>query len=112
MRSRAGPPACSVARSSSSNADTARQLHTLFSAFQVDQIPLAPNGREIWCTSEAEGRINVFDAETHEKMHITDVPYSGDPHGFVCDHDDDVARVMRDQGGFHDGIDPGKGPPL
>lgn len=90
------------------DAHTGRQLHTLFSGYQVDHILLAPNGREFWCTSNAEGRIYVFDAETHQKTHVIDMPLSGDPHGLVFVHYDEkgVSRVVRDQGGFHNGIDP------
>lgn len=90
------------------DADTGRHRHTLFSAYQVDHVLLAPNGKEFWCTSNAEGRIYVFDAETHEQTHIIDMPKFGDPHGVVFVHYDEngASRVVRDQGGFHNGIDP------
>jgi DNA-binding beta-propeller fold protein YncE len=96
------------------DADTGRHLHTLFSAYQVDHVLLAPNGHEFWCTSNAEGRIYVFDAETHEQTHVIDMPKSGDPHGVVFVHYDEngVSKVVRDQGGFHNGIDPRAGRPL
>jgi DNA-binding beta-propeller fold protein YncE/mono/diheme cytochrome c family protein len=93
------------------DADTGGQLHTLFSGYQIDHVLLAPNGREFWCTSNAEGRIYVFDAQSHEKTHIIDMPLSGDPHGLVFVHYDErgESMVVRDQGGFHNGIDPRKG---
>lgn len=96
------------------NAKTGRHLQTLFSAYQVDHVLLAPNGREFWCTSNAEGRIYVFDAETHEQTHIIDMPNFGDPHGVVFVHYDEngESKVVRDQGGFHNGIDPRAGRPL
>lgn len=69
------------------------------------------HGREFWCTSDAEGRIYVFDAVTHEKIPVIDMPLSGGPHGLVFVHydEDGNSRVVRDQGGFHNGIDPRKG---
>ena len=91
-----------------------RQKQTLFSGYQVDHILLAPNGREFWGTSNGEGRIYVFDGESHEQTHVIDMPQFGDPHGLVwVDYDENGAsRVVRDQGGFHDGVDPRAGRPL
>lgn len=91
-----------------------RQLATLFSAYQVDHLLLAPNGREFWATSNGEGRILVFDAATREQTHVIDMPQFGDPHGLVWVHYDEqgVGRVVRDQGGFHNGVDPRFGRPL
>ena len=93
------------------DADNGRMLETLFSGYQVDHVLLAPNGREMWATSNAEGRIYVFDAETREQTKVIDMPYFGDPHGLVWVHYDDEgeARVVRDQGGFHGGISPAAG---
>ncbi|MDT8399126.1 MAG: hypothetical protein RQ899_10975 [Pseudomonadales bacterium] len=87
---------------------TGRQLQTLFSGYQVDHLLLAPNGKEFWATSNGEGRIYVFDEATHEQSHVIDMPGFGDPHGLVWVHYDDrgQSRVVRDQGGFHNGIDP------
>jgi DNA-binding beta-propeller fold protein YncE len=87
---------------------TGRQLATLFSGYQVDHLLLAPNGREFWGTSNAEGRIYVTSAETREQTHIIDMPQFGDPHGLVWVHydEDGGSRVVRDQGGFHNGVNP------
>jgi DNA-binding beta-propeller fold protein YncE/mono/diheme cytochrome c family protein len=93
------------------NANSGQMLATLFSGYQVDHVLLAPNGREMWATSNAEGRIYVFDTATREQSHVIDMPYHGDPHGLVWVHydDDGDARVVRDQGGFHNGINPAAG---
>lgn len=91
-----------------------RQMETLFSGYQVDHLLLAPNGREFWATSNAEGRIYVFDAMSREQIEVIDMPLFGDPHGLVWVHYDEngESRVVRDQGGFHNGIDPRAGRPL
>lgn len=69
---------------------------------------LAPNGREMWGTSNADGRIYVFDTEERVQTHAIDMPNFGDVHGlaFVWYDDDLVPHVVRDQGGFHSGVDP------
>lgn len=91
--------------------ENGRQLATVFSGYQVDHVLLAPNGREFWATSNGEGRIYVFDAGKREQTHVIDMPGFGDPHGLVWVHYDQagVAKVVRDQGGFHNGIDPRRG---
>ncbi len=88
--------------------ETGRSLETLFSGYGVDHLLLAPNGREFWATSNSEGRIYVFDAVTREQAHIIDMPKFAAPHGLVWVHYDEngESRVVRDQGGFHNGIDP------
>ena len=93
------------------NANSGQMLETLFSGYQVDHVLLAPNGTEMWATSNAEGRIYVFDTGTREQIKVIDMPHHGDPHGLVWVHydDDGQARVVRDQGGFHNGIDPAAG---
>jgi len=96
--------------------DTAsgRPMETVFSGYMSDHVLLAPNGKEMWVTSNGEGRIYVFDAATKEQLHVIDMPGRGDPHGLVwVKYDDDgSARVVRDQGGFHNGVHPAKGKPL
>jgi DNA-binding beta-propeller fold protein YncE len=93
--------------------DTARgrQLETVFSGYKVDHVLLAPNGREMWATSNGEGRIYVFDAASREQTHVIDMPGFGDPHGLVWVRYDEnlVAHVVRDQGGFASGVDPSRG---
>ncbi len=93
---------------------TGRPLDTVFSGYMNDHILLAPNGNEMWSTSNGEGRIYVFDTETREQLSIIDMPNHGDPHGLVWVHydDDGVGRVVRDQGGFHHGVHPARGNPL
>lgn len=91
-----------------------RQLETLFSGYQVDHLLLAPNGTEFWATSNGEGRIYVFDAESRDQTHVIDMPQFGQPHGLVWVHydEDGHSRVIRDQGGFHNGVDPRAGRPV
>lgn len=91
--------------------NSGRVLETLFSGYQVDHVLLAPNGREMWATSNAEGRIYVFDTDTREQSHVIDMPYHGDPHGLVWVHydEDGQPRVVRDQGGFHGSVNPAAG---
>jgi DNA-binding beta-propeller fold protein YncE len=85
--------------------------HTLFSGYGVDHVLLAPNGKEFWGTSNVEGKVYVFDAQTHEQKRIINMPGAGNPHGSVWVHYDmdGTARVVRDQGGFHNGIHPARG---
>ena len=85
-----------------------RAVETVFSGYQVDHVLLAPNGREMWGTSNADGRVYVFDAQERVQTHAIDMPNFGDAHGLVFVWYDDglVPHVVRDQGGFHSGIDP------
>ncbi len=93
--------------------DTARgrAVETVFSGYQVDHVLLAPNGREMWGTSNADGRVYVFDAEERVQTHAIDMPNFGDAHGLVFVwYDEDLnPHVVRDQGGFHGGIHPARG---
>lgn len=93
---------------------TGRPLETVFSGYMSDHVLLSPNGKEMWVTSNGEGRIYVFDAESREQLGVIDMPGRGDPHGLVwVKYDDDgTARVVRDQGGFHNGVNPATGNPL
>lgn len=96
------------------DANGGRQRHTVFAGYMLDHILLAPNGKEFWGTSNREGRIYVFDQETYETSHVIDMPRFGDPHGLVWVHYDDSGNsmVVRDQGGFHNGINPALGATL
>ena len=93
--------------------DTARgrAVETVFSGYQVDHVLLAPNGREMWGTSNADGRIYVFDTEQRVQTHAIDMPNFGDAHGlvFVWYDEEGNPHVVRDQGGFHGGIHPARG---
>ena len=90
---------------------TGDHLDTLFSAYRVDHILLSPDGNEFWATSNYEGAIYVFDAHTRARKDVIQIPGGGDLHGLVWVHYDENGepRVVRDQGGFHNGIDPGNG---
>jgi len=90
------------------NAETGQILETVFSGYQVDHVLLSPDGKEMWATSNGEGRIFVFDAATREQTHVIDMPLFGNPHGLVWVHYDENgdSKVIRDQGGFHNGVNP------
>ena len=89
--------------------ESGASVDTLFSAYNVDHILLSPDGSEFWATSNYEGAIYVFDALTRERKDIIDIPGGGDLHGLVWVHYDEAGtgRVLRDQGGFHNGATPG-----
>lgn len=90
---------------------TGRPLETVFSGYQVDHVLLAPNGREMWGTSNADGQIYVFDAQARVQTHVIDMPNFGDAHGlvWVSYGADGEPQVVRDQGGFHSGVHPARG---
>jgi len=90
------------------DANSGQVLETVFSGYQVDHVLLSPNGKEMWATSNGEGRIFVFDAKTRQQTHVIDMPNFGDPHGLVwVQYDQDGnSLVVRDQGGFHNGVSP------
>ena len=96
------------------DANNGRGIATLFAGYMTDHVLLSPNGREMWATSNGEGRIYVYDAETREQTHVLDMPHHGDPHGLVWVKYDENGNslVVRDQGGFHNGINPAAGIPL
>ena len=96
------------------DAATGAPKDTLFSGYAVDHVLLGPTGRDFWLTSNGEGSIYIFDAATKQRKQIIQMPNAGDPHGLVWVHYDtrDRARVVRDQGGFHNGVDPRNGRPL
>ncbi len=86
-------------------------VETLYGAYKVDHVLLSPNGREMWATSNGEGRIFVYDVETKDLLRKINMPGNGDAHGLIWVHYDENGepRVVRDQGNFHGGIDPYNG---
>lgn len=96
------------------DAESGRPIDTLFSGYKCDHVLLAPNGKEMWVTSNGEGRIYVFDVKTREQTDVIDMPQFGDAHGLVwVSYDQDgQGKVVRDQGGFHNGVHPALGRPL
>ena len=96
------------------DADNGAPLDSLFSGYAVDHVLLDPTGKEMWATANGDGIIYVFDAETHKQTHQIEMPGYGSPHGLVWVQYDEngEARVIRDQGNFHGGINPFKGMPL
>ena len=87
---------------------------TLYGGYKVDHVLLAPNGKEMWATSNGEGRIYVYDAATKELLKVIDMPGNGDAHGLIWVHYDEngQSHVVRDQGNFHNGVNPILGRPL
>ena len=87
---------------------TGHATETLYGAYKVDHVLLDPTGTEMWATSNGEGRIFVYDAESRELTHRIDMPGNGDAHGLVWVHYDENGepRVVRDQGNFHGGVNP------
>jgi len=96
------------------DAENGRPHETLFSGYAVDHVLLDPTGKEMWATSNGEGRIYVFDAESYEQTHVIDMPGYGQPHGLVWVYydEDGNGRVVKDQGAFQGDINPSKGAPL
>ena len=89
-------------------------IETLYGAYKVDHVLLSPNGKEMWATSNGEGRLYVYDAETKELIRKIEMPENGDAHGLIWVHYDENGepRVVRDQGNFHGGVNPALGRPL
>jgi len=87
---------------------------SLYGAYKVDHVLLSPNGKEMWATSNGEGRIYVYDAESKELIRKIDMPGNGDAHGLIWVHYDEngQAATIRDQGNFHNGVNPMLGQPL
>ncbi|MBT5031477.1 MAG: hypothetical protein HOM55_04175 [Proteobacteria bacterium] len=81
---------------------------TLYGAYKADHVLLSPNGKEMWATSNAEGRIYVYDVESKELMTKIDMPGNGDAHGLAWVYYDENGepRTVRDQGNFHNGVNP------
>ena len=96
------------------DANTGMHIETLFGGYMVDHVLLAPNGREMWATSNGEGRLYVYDADSRELIKKIDMPGNGDAHGLSWVHYDDngVSRTVRDQGNFHNGVNPMRGAAL
>jgi DNA-binding beta-propeller fold protein YncE/cytochrome c553 len=95
-------------------ADTGQQVATVFSGYEVDHVLLAPNGKEMWATSNGEGRIYVYDTDSHDEIAVIQMPQNGDPHGLVWVHydNDGNSRVVGDQGGARGGVIPALGTAL
>ena len=75
------PRITSGARSPIIDTRTGHATETLYSAYKLDHVLLSPNGREMWATSNGEGRIYVYDADTKELVRKIEMPGNGDAHG-------------------------------
>tara|TARA_B100001250_G_scaffold414571_1_gene454029 strand:- start:17816 stop:19600 length:1785 start_codon:yes stop_codon:yes gene_type:complete len=91
--------------------DSGHATETLYGTYKVDHVLLSPNGKEMWSTSNGEGKLTVYDVDTKETLKIIDMPQNGDAHGMIWVHYDETGKsmVVRDQGNFHGGINPQKG---
>jgi len=87
---------------------TGHPTQTLFGAYKTDHVLLSPNGKEMWATSNAEGRLYVYDADTKALLSKIDMPGNGDAHGLAWVHYDANGEpsTVRDQGNFHNGVNP------
>ena len=96
------------------DASTGEFEATLFAAYEIDHVLLSPNGRQMWATSNGEGRILVYDVASRELEHVIDMPQNGDAHGLVWVHygASGGPPVVRDRGGFHGNVNPAAGRPL
>ncbi|QIB64982.1 YncE family protein [Kineobactrum salinum] len=93
--------------------DTGQGVDTIPSGYMIDHVLLSPNGKEFWATSNAEGKLYVFDAAKRDLIKKIEIPGGGDAHGLPWVYYDQSGKSMvaRDQGGFRNGINPrlGKG---
>ena len=91
--------------------ESGHAVETLYGPYKTDHVLLSPNGKEMWATSNGEGRIFVYDAESKELIQKIDMPGNGDAHGLIWVHYDEngESRTVRDQGNFHGGINPAEG---
>lgn len=82
--------------------------------FTTDHIILSPDGTEMWTSSNGSGKLYVYDAKTYKEKAVINMPGFGDPHGapFVYYDEDDKARLVVDQHGFHNGINAQANNPL
>ncbi len=88
--------------------ESGHAVETLYASYKADHVLLSPNGKEMWSTSNGEGRIYVYDVETRELLKVIEMPGNGDAHGLIWVHYDENGEpsTVRDQGNFHNGINP------
>ena len=88
--------------------ESGHAVETLYASYKADHVLLSPNGKEMWSTSNGEGRIYVYDVETKELMKTIEMPGNGDAHGLIWVHYDESGEplTVRDQGNFHGGVNP------
>ena len=91
--------------------ESGHAVETLYASYKADHVLLSPNGKEMWSTSNGEGRIYVYDVETRELLKVIEMPGNGDAHGLIWVHYDENGEpsTVRDQGNFHGGINPAEG---
>jgi len=82
--------------------------------FTTDHIILSPDGTEMWTSSNGSGKLYVYDAKTYKEIAVINMPGFGDPHGlpWVYYDEDDKARLVNDQHGFHNGVNAQNNNPL
>jgi DNA-binding beta-propeller fold protein YncE len=93
---------------------TGERTGVVNTGFTSDHVLLSPDGKEMWVSSNGSGKLFVYDIETRKLKSEIHLPGYGDPHGipFVYYDEDGSSRLVSDQNGFHNGVDPQMGRPL
>ncbi|MBI2938942.1 MAG: YncE family protein [Chloroflexi bacterium] len=93
------------------NDKTGLHKKTIPSGYMIDHLVLSPDGKEMWATSNGDGKIYVYDTTTYALLAAISLPGYGDAHGLAFAHygSDGKGRVVADQGDFHGGVDPRNG---
>ena len=68
---------------------------TLYGGYKIDHILLAPNGKEMWGTSNAEGRLHVYDVESNELIKKIDMPGNGRAETVEADPSTPLVHAIR-----------------
>lgn len=86
----------------------------LNTGFTSDHVILSPHGEEMWVSSNGSGKLFVYDVESRDLKSEIHLPGYGDAHGvpFVYYDEDGEGRLVADQNGFHNGVNPQMGRPL
>jgi DNA-binding beta-propeller fold protein YncE len=66
---------------------------SLYGGYKVDHVLLSPNGKEMWATSNGEGRLYVYDADSRELLKVIDMPQNGDAHGLIWVHHNGINPI-------------------
>lgn len=98
------------------NTEKGVAVDSMPATLQNDHVLLSPDGKEMWVTSNGEGKVLVYDAKTHEHLKTIYMPGRGDAHGLGFVHFPDgtfdTSILVADQNEFHNGVDPRDGKPL
>ena len=94
--------------------ETGKRVGLINTGFTSDHVILAPNGKEMWVSSNGSGKLFVYDVKSRELKSEIHLPGYGDVHGvpFVYYDKDGKGRLVVDQNGFHNGVDAQMGAAL